>query len=153
MPLTANAVDKLWIHCELVTKPNLMAGYSLTPLIKKLGIKETMKVVVVNMPADYFSFLEVDISDQLTKDDEEADLVHIFATSKKELEKNFERVINSAKAGLIIWISWYKKASGIKTDITEDTIREIILPKGWVDIKVCAVSDVWSGLKIVKRKA
>lgn len=130
-----------------------MAGYSLTPLIKKLGIRETMKVLVVNMQADYFSILEVDISDQLTKDHQEADLVHIFATSKKELEQDFERVINAARVGSIIWISWYKNASGIKTDITEDTIRKIVLPKGWVDIKVCAVSGIWSGLKIVKRKA
>ena len=57
-----------------------------------------------------------------------------------------------AKEGLMIWVSWYKKSSGLQTDVTEDTIREIVLPTGWVDIKVCAVSDVWSGLKIVKRK-
>jgi hypothetical protein len=82
----------------------------------------------------------------------EAHLVHIFARSKEELSQDFERIIMLAKPGLIIWISWYKKSSGIRTDITEDSIRNIALPKGWVDIKVCAVYDIWSGLKIVKRK-
>ena len=82
----------------------------------------------------------------------DADLVHIFASDKKILEKQFTKTISKAKPVLVIWISWYKKSSGIKTDVTEDTIWEIVLPKGWVDIKVCAVSDIWSGLKIVKRK-
>jgi hypothetical protein len=62
------------------------------------------------------------------------------------------KIISEAKNNLIVWISWYKKSSGIATDVTEDVIREIVLPTGWVDVKVCAVSDVWSGLKIVKRK-
>ncbi|HNP20543.1 MAG TPA: hypothetical protein PKM63_09050 [Panacibacter sp.] len=129
-----------------------MAGYSLTPLKKKLGISDALKVLVVNIPADYMSLLDADISKQLVKNGREADLIHIFAGSQKELEDHFLRAIALAKEGLIIWISWYKKASGIKTDITEDKIRSIVLPKGWVDVKVCAVSDIWSGLKIVKRK-
>jgi len=129
-----------------------MAGYSKTPLIKKLGIKEEMKILLMNAPKDYMKILECDISKQLTNKIIEAGFVHAFTTSKAELKKNFMEIISEASNNLIIWISWYKKSSGIATDITEDVIREIVLPTGWVDIKVCAVSDVWSGLKIVKRK-
>jgi hypothetical protein len=129
-----------------------MAGYSGTPLIKKLGIKEGMKVQLVNAPLEYRNFLEADISDQLVYKTKDAELVHIFAVYKKNLAKEFAAAIKQAKDGLVIWISWYKKSSGMQTDITEDTIREIVLPLGWVDIKVCAVSEQWSGLKIVKRK-
>ena len=129
-----------------------MAGYSGTPLIKKLGIKENMKVQLINAPAEYMSFLEADISSQLVSKPKDAKLVHIFAVSKKEMTKEFTTAIKQAKEGLIIWISWYKKSTGMQTDITEYTIREIVLPLGWVDIKVCAVSEKWSGLKVVKRK-
>jgi hypothetical protein len=130
-----------------------MAGYSGIPLIKKLGIKKGMKVQLVNAPVDYMNFLEADITDHLVYKTNDAELVHVFAVSKKDLAKEFAAATKQAKEGLIIWISWYKKSAGMQTDITEDTIREIVLPLGWVDIKVCAVSDQWSGLKIVKRKA
>ena len=129
-----------------------MAGYSGTPLLKKLGIKMDNKVALINAPGNYMELLEADINDQLTDKISEADLVHLFVASKAELKKEFARIIQQAKYGLIIWISWYKKSSGIITDVTEDLIREIVLPTGWVDVKVCAVSDVWSGLKIVRRK-
>ena len=129
-----------------------MAGYSGTPLMKKLGIKEEMKLMIINAPENYSDILEHDIDAQLTNKISEADFVHLFVVSRKELESNFLKIINAAKVGLMIWVSWYKKSSGLQTDVTEDTIREIVLPTGWVDIKVCAVSDVWSGLKIVKRK-
>ena len=129
-----------------------MTGYSGAPLINKLGIKESMKVKLINAPFDYMDFLDVDISNQLVSNVKDADLAHIFAVTKQELTKTFLQTIKQAKEGLIIWISWYKKSAGMQTDITEDSIREIVLPTGWVDIKVCAVSDKWSGLKIVKRK-
>jgi hypothetical protein len=129
-----------------------MAGYSTTPLNKKLGIKEEMKIMVVNAPKDYMKILESDVSGQVINKISEADFLHVFVTSKEELKKSFSKIISEAKNNLIIWISWYKKSSGIATDVTEDVIREIVLPTGWVDIKVCAVSDVWSGLKIVKRR-
>jgi hypothetical protein len=96
--------------------------------------------------------LETDISKQVIKNGK-ADFVHLFATSKKDLDKQFNQLIKKLPATAIIWISWYKKSAKIPTDITEDTIREIVLPTGWVDVKVCAVSEVWSGLKIVKRIA
>lgn len=126
------------------------AGYSGTPLIKKLGIKPEMKLLLINQPGYYFELLGEDLSNQVIKS-APADLVHIFATSRKELENHFYAVIKKLPSTASVWISWYKKSAKIPTDITEDTIREIVLPKGWVDVKVCAVSDIWSGLKIVKR--
>ncbi|MES2372553.1 MAG: DUF3052 domain-containing protein [Bacteroidota bacterium] len=125
-------------------------GYSGTPLVQKLGIKPGMKILLVGAPADYFRLLELDISKQVIKSGK-ADFVHVFATSKKDLEKRFNQLIKKLPATAIIWISWYKKSAKLPTDITEDTIREIVLPTGWVDVKVCAVSEIWSGLKIVKR--
>jgi hypothetical protein len=125
-------------------------GYSGTTLIKKLGIKPEMKVLLVNTPPDYFKLLEADISKQVIKSGN-ADFVHVFAITRKELDKEFQQLIKKISPAAMIWVSWYKKSAKIPTDITEDTIREIVLPTGWVDVKVCAVSDVWSGLKIVKR--
>ena len=127
------------------------AGYSGTPLVKKLGIKPEMKVLLVNPPGNYFDLLESDIKKQLVKTPP-ADFVHLFFVKKADLEKSFLQLIKKLPPNAIIWISWYKKTAKIPTDITEDTIREIVLPTGWVDVKVCAVSDLWSGLKIVLRK-
>ena len=126
-----------------------MAGYSGTPLLKKLGIKKDHKVNLINAPKDYMDFLEDDIEKQLIDKINDADLIHLFVTSKAELKKEFARIIQQAKDGLVIWISWYKKSSGIATDITEDTIRNFALKNNLVDVKVCAVSDIWSGLKLV----
>ena len=129
-----------------------MAGYSSTPLLKKLGIKSEMKVLLMNTPEQYFDWIEADISDQVVKSGAKADLVHLFVTNKKDLEKHFASLIKQLIPKAVIWISWYKKSSGIATDVTEDVIREIVLSTGWVDVKVCAVSEQWSGLKVVKRK-
>lgn len=127
-------------------------GYSGTPLIKKLGITPAMKLCLYNAPADYFDLLGADIRTQVVKSGT-ADLAHLFVTSREELKNQFNAIIKQLPApGAIIWVSWHKKASKIPTDVTEDGIREIVLPTGWVDVKVCAVSDQWSGLKIVRRK-
>lgn len=125
------------------------AGYSGTPLIRKLGIKPGMKIRLLNAPGNYFELIEADISAQVVKSG--GDFVHIFAVSAKDLEKLFLQSIKTIAPGGMIWISWYKKSAKIPTDITEDRIREIVLPTGWVDVKVCAVSEAWSGLKIVQR--
>ncbi len=127
------------------------SGYSGTPLVKKLGIKPEMKVLLINPPADYFEWLETDIQKQVVKSGP-AEFVHVFAVKRAELEKTFLHLIKKLPPDAIFWISWYKKAAKMPTDITEDTIREIVLPAGWVDVKVCAVSELWSGLKIVLRK-
>lgn len=128
-----------------------MAGYTQTPLFKKMGIQPTTRLYVVNAPHDYMVFMETDIANQLTAHVQDADMYHIFAQHKTALAADFNNIIGLAKNNAVIWVSWYKKASKIPTDITEDTIRDIVLPTGWVDVKVCAVSDTWSGLKIVKR--
>lgn len=127
------------------------AGYSGTPLIKKLGIKPEMKVLVLNEPDNYFTLLEQDISSQLLSGKQSPDLIHLFAKDVAAFKKGMLKVLQYAKAdtSVIIWVSWYKKAAGIATDITEDVIRNFALQNNLVDIKVCAVSDIWSGLKLV----
>ena len=124
-------------------------------MLNKLGIKPLMKILLVNSPDDYYDLLETDISEQLCKKNETPDLIHLFVKNEKEIEsemKNLKPVIKQNKE-VIIWVSWYKKAAKIPTDITEDTVRNYALKNELVDIKVCAVSDIWSGLKLVVPKA
>ncbi|GAB2827944.1 hypothetical protein [Ferruginibacter profundus] len=126
-------------------------GYSGTPLLKKLGIKPEMKVLVLDMPDNYFDLLEQDISGQLVKGKQIPDFIHLFAKDFAAFEKGMQKILPYAKANtaVIIWVSWYKKASGIVTNVNEDAIRNFALQNGLVDIKVCAVSGLWSGLKLV----
>ena len=127
------------------------AGYSGTPLLKKLGIKPGHKLVLINQPGNYFELLEADVTDQLCNKNEVPDLIHLFTVTKKEFESEMKRldpVIEKNKK-IVIWVSWYKKSSGVVTDITEDTIRNFALKNNLVDVKVCAVSDIWSGLKLL----
>lgn len=127
------------------------AGYSGTPLLKKLGVKPEMKILLINQPDDYYSLLEMNISDQLRKKNETPDLIHLFVKAKKEFEaamKKLKPVLKKNKS-IIIWVSWYKKSSKITTDLTEDTIRNYALKNDLVNVKVCGVSDIWSGLKLV----
>ena len=128
-----------------------MAGYSGTALIKKLGIKPEMKVLIINNPDDYYKLLEVDINDLLCTINEIPDFIHLFVKSVKEFESEMKelKTICKKNSAVIIWISWYKKAAKIPTDITEDVIRNYALKNDLVDVKVCAVSDIWSGLKLV----
>ena len=127
------------------------AGYSGTPLLKKLGIKPGHKLVLINQPENYFELLEADVTDQLCNKNEVPDLIHLFTVTKKEFESEMKRLDQLIKKNknVVIWVSWYKKSSGIATDITEDTIRNFALKNDLVDVKVCAVSDAWSGLKLV----
>lgn len=127
------------------------AGYSGTPLWKKLGIAEHMKILFVNAPDNYFSLLEKDITKQLSLEKNSLDLVHLFVPSNSEFEKEMRKLapLYKSNPSMIIWISWYKKAAGISTDVNEDIIRRYALEHDLVDIKVCAVSDIWSGLKLV----
>src|SRR5215203_224856 len=127
------------------------AGYSDTALIKKLGIKPEMKVLIINRPGDYYNLLEVDITDQSCRRNEIPDLIHLFVKSAKEFESEMKALKSVCKKNstVIIWVSWYKKAAKVPTDITEDLIRNYALKNDLVDVKVCAVSDIWSGLKLV----
>ncbi len=131
-----------------------MAGYSGTPLAKKLGIKSGVVLHIVNAPANYAALLDplpanVTIAAGQAR---ELDLVHIFAATRSELSRSLGVFLTKIKQNGAIWVSWPKKASGIPSEITEDTVREVALPLGLVDIKVCAVDEVWSGLKLVIRK-
>jgi hypothetical protein len=131
-----------------------VAGYSGTPLAKKLGIKPGGRLLPVNAPADYGALLEPlpEGVDLLSSDRGELDLVHLFTASRSELSKLIHRYKGKIKQNGAIWVSWPKKASGIPSEVTEDTVREVALPLGLVDIKVCAIDEVWSGLKLVIRK-
>ena len=127
------------------------AGYSGTPLIKKLGIKPATKILLLNKPAEYFDLLETDIRDQLCKKNETPDLIHLFVKSEKEFISDMKKLVKTIKKNpsITIWVSWFKKSSKIPTDVTEDTIRNFALKNDLVDVKVCAVSEIWSGLKLV----
>ncbi len=131
-----------------------MAGYSGTPLIKKLGIKTDAHIVVLDPPSGYRKLLGqlpegVRFSAQCKRD---CDFVHLFATKRAELQKQVTRLrANVADTG-ILWISWPKKSSGVATDVTESVIRDVALPLGFVDTKVCAVDETWSGLKLMVRR-
>jgi hypothetical protein len=120
-------------------------------LLKKLGLKEGQRVRLLHPPDDYFSWLAVDISSQLCTAGECPDWVHLFAASRAIFEQGMRSLKASIRKNprIVIWVSWYKKSSGVATDLTEDVVRGFALQNGLVDIKVCAVSDLWSGLKLV----
>lgn len=131
-----------------------MAGYSNTPLVKKLGFKEGFRVYVKNAPEGYDSLVQplpegTTMVKRLTS---ELDLVHIFVTKRSELESSIDQLASNIKQNGSIWVSWPKKSSPYESEVTGDVIRDVILPKGLVDIKVCAINEIWSGLKVVIRK-
>ncbi|MEP7260733.1 MAG: hypothetical protein ABI669_06025 [Usitatibacter sp.] len=133
---------------------NTSAGYSGTPLAKKLGIKELTRVFLINAPDDYETLLKP-LPAGVAFDANAAastDVAHVFVTKKAELARHLAALRKRLRPDASVWVSWPKKASNVPTDITGDVIREVCLPMGWVDIKVCAVTDVWSGLKLVVRK-
>lgn len=127
------------------------AGYSDKPLLNKLGIKPGLKLLLINPPENYFSLVEMNLNGQLVKPNETPDLVHLFVRNNKEFEKEMIKLKAACKKNpaITIWVSWYKRSSKIETDLTEDVIRNYALKNDLVDVKVCAVSDVWSGLKLM----
>ena len=129
------------------------AGYSGTPLVKKLGLTPALKVLLLHPPDNYFQLLEADLSAQLCRprERETPDWVHLFAASRKIFEKGMTTLkpLWAKNTSIVIWVSWYKKTAKIQTDVTEDVIRNFALKNGLVDVKVCAVSEIWSGLKLV----
>lgn len=132
----------------------LMAGYSGTPLAKKLGIKPGFTIFAGGAP-DNYAVLLAPLPDGVTfvkKLTSSADLIHLFTKSATELDAKLRVWREAIKSDTVIWVSWPKKASKVPTGITEDVIREICLPMGFVDVKVCAVDEVWSGLKLVIRR-
>lgn len=128
----------------------MTAGYSGTPLAKKLGIREGFKISLFHEPEYYFSlFTDFPGRVKIVRKKMSVDLIHYFVKEEKQLQKDISKLKNSIEQNGIIWISWPKKSSGVATDITEDVVRKIALSNGLVDIKVCAVDETWSALKLV----
>ncbi len=130
------------------------SGYSGTPLATKLGIRPGDRVRTGGAPADYAKLLypipaDVTLSSLIRS---RIDIWHLFTSSRTELASTLPKMIRAIDRDGAIWISWPKKSSGIPSTVTEDTIRELALPLGVVDVKVCAVDETWSGLKLVIRK-
>lgn len=132
-----------------------MSGYSGTPLAKKLGIRAGGRVFVHAPPRGYAALLAPLPPGVLmpAPDAAEADLLHVFATERAVLGKLLKQLRTRMRADAALWVSWPKRSSGVSTDVTEDTIRELALPLGLVDVKVCAVDDTWSGLKLMVRRS
>ncbi len=116
-----------------------------------MGIKPEMKVQLIKQPGNYFDLLETNISEQLCHKNEIPDLIHLFVKNNREFEAEMKKLkpMIIKNPSIIIWVSWYKKSANIPTDITEDVIRDYALKHDLVDVKVCAVSEIWSGLKLV----
>ena len=131
-----------------------MAGYSGTPLAKKLGIKAASRIFLSGPPTNYLELVAPlpEGTVFVPKVDGQTDIVHVFTFRKVDLKKALRALATSLKKDGAVWVSWPKKTSKVQTDVTEDSIRDIALPLGFVDVKVCAVDDVWSGLKLVWRK-
>jgi hypothetical protein len=126
-----------------------MAGYSGTPLLKKLGIKDGHRVLVKNAPAAIPDELTAVPTVRAAKD---IDVALLFATSMKEFNSGFAALSTAVKPDGTIWAAWPKKSSGMQTDLTENLIRDTALKTPFVDVKVCAIDETWSGLKLVVRK-
>lgn len=132
----------------------MTAGYASTPLAKKLSLKDGMRVWFSDMPDSVRTEIE---QYGLTLSEEKVPTpgihsAHIFVTEREDMESRLATLHEMIDPAGQVWVSWPKKVSKVETDITEDTIREVALPLGFVDIKVCAVDAIWSGLKLVIRK-
>jgi hypothetical protein len=125
------------------------AGYSGTPLARKLGFKEGMRVAYVN-PPDGFAIDGID--DVRARLGKGTDLVLFFTKERRALERRLDALRKAIEPDGMLWVAWPKRASGVATDMTEDVVRDVALPTGLVDTKVCAIDDVWSGLRLVVRK-
>ena len=129
-----------------------MPGYSGTPLPKKLGIKPGFRTQIANAPAEVVAELAGALAECKVVDDGSGlDFAMLFTKSQAELKKEFSRMAQRLSPAGMLWVSWPKKSSGVATDVDENLVREIGLKAGLVDVKVCAVTDVWSGLKFVRR--
>jgi hypothetical protein len=139
----------------------MTAGYSGTPLAKKLGIKDGFSILAVDAPANYAELVsplptgaEIQNAEAraLARAKSNLDVIHVFTNGRDDLFRSLPLLLKLIKQDGTIWVSWYKKAARLPTEITEDTVREAALPLGLVDVKVCAVDEKWSGLKLVIRK-
>ena len=130
-----------------------MAGYSSTPLPKKLGIKENSRIAFVNAPKGFQAYLgpvpeSAEVVGRLTKP---LDLVLLFVTTERALARDFTKLAGKLATNGMIWIAWPKKSSGVATDLSFERVQRIGLDAGLVDVKICAIDETWSGLKFVFR--
>ncbi|MCW4460644.1 DUF3052 domain-containing protein [Sphingomonas sp. BT-65] len=132
----------------------MTAGYSTTPLAEKLGFKPGMRVFIADMPGEVRALIALDALglELLAAPGAGIDAAHVFVTQRAKLEFELAALRQLIAPSGFVWVSWPKKAAKADTDITEDTIREVALPLGLVDVKVCAVDETWSGLKLMVRK-
>jgi len=132
---------------------DMVLDYSKKPLIKKLGTREGFKIFIANPPENHYPILGslpkgVSVAEKLT---DHLDLIHFFTKKRKELESNFPTLKQALSQKGILWISWPKRSSGMDTDLNEDSVREVGLKNGLVDVKVIALDEIWSALKFVYR--
>lgn len=132
-----------------------MPGYSGTPLVRKLGFRAPLRVWLAGAPREYAAWLgELPAGVVLaSRPAASVAAAHVFVTRRADLAERLARLRRTLVPDGFAWVSWPKKSSGVASEVTEDTIRELALPLGFVDVKVCAVSDVWSGLKLVIRRS
>lgn len=136
----------------MIFKFQQMAGYSSNPLFKKLGLKDGHTVRLIHAPANYKELIGEEYDTLIiTKKKAELDFIHLFTNRLEELETELPLLKDQIKKAGTIWISWYKKTAKLPTEINENLVREIALKNGLVDVKVCAVDEQWSGLKLVFR--
>ena len=131
-----------------------MAGYSGTPLPQKLGIKPGLTVITINAPTNYRRLLGtvprgITFTGRLKR---ESNFIHVFIKQRSELEKRLSILREKLADTGTVWVSWRKKSAGVPTDVTEDVVRAVALPLGFVDVKVCAIDETWSGLKLMVRR-
>jgi hypothetical protein len=132
--------------------PPATHGYSGKPLFQKLGMKPGLRCLTRHAPAHYPELVKGAEGVLATAPPGPADLVHLFCRSRTVLEADLPGALSWLAPGGMLWISWPKKSSPLFLDLTEDVLRQVILPQGWVDVKVCAVDQDWSGLKFLARK-
>ena len=132
----------------------MATGYSGRPLAAKLGIEEGASVAVIGAPSSYPQLIApLPMGAKIVKKvPKEASFVHVFATEREDLARHLSQLRKSIAQNGVVWVSWPKKSAKVETDITEDVIREVALPMGFVDVKVCAVDETWSGLKLMIRR-
>ena len=128
-------------------------GYSGKPLIQKLGLKEFQVLKPIAAPEGYADWIEPLPPGAVVDAAAAGDLVHLFVRDRADLERGAAPALAAVKPGGMLWVSWPKKSSPLFRNLTEDGLREVLLPTGWVDVKVCAVSADWSGLKFLKRRS